>query len=371
MNRDRLVNEFMDMVRITSLSLKEDAFATVLCGKLEELGFEVTRDDAGLKSSGNTGNVIAKLKGNVAAPTVMFCAHMDTVVPGENIKPEIRDGVIYSDGTTILGADDKAGIAAILEAMRSLKESKAAHGDIEVVFTIAEEGGLLGSKYLDYSKIDSKLGFILDSGGDVGTVIVKGPSQMKIKANVKGIAAHAGVAPEKGVNAIQVAARAIDKMKLLRVDEETTANVGMIKGGTATNIVCDNVEVTFEARSLRMEKLDAQTNHMVDCIKEACSEYKVECEVETSLNYPSFIIEPSSNIAQITAKACKRIGLEADFKSTGGGSDTNIFNGQGIEAVTLAIGMNSVHTTSENISVESLEKTAALVLSIVSEIAGS
>ena len=370
MNRDRLVNEFMEMVRITSLSGKEDAFAKVLCSKLEELGFEVTIDDANLRSSGNTGNVIAKLKGSIDAPTIMFCSHMDTVVPGENIKPEIRDGVIYSDGTTILGADDKAGIASIFEAIRSLKESGAAHGNIEVVFTIAEEGGLLGSKYLDYSKIDSKLGFILDSGGDVGTVIVKGPSQMKIKANIKGIAAHAGVAPEKGVNAIQVAARAIDRMKLLRIDEETTANVGIIKGGTATNIVCDSVDVTFEARSLRMEKLEAQTNHMVDCIKTACSEYNVECDVETSLNYPSFIIEPTSTIAQITARACKSLGLEVEFKSTGGGSDTNIFNGQGIEAVTLAIGMNNVHTTSENISIESLEKTAALVLSIISEVAG-
>jgi tripeptide aminopeptidase len=364
MNTERLVKDFMEMVQITSLSLREKNFADYLAKRLEAMGLEVCFDNAGEKCNGSTGNIIAKLKGNTKAPTIMFGAHMDTVVPGENIKPQIRDGAIYSDGTTILGSDDKAGIAAIIEAINYIKENNISHGDIELVFFIAEEGGLFGSKHLDYSKLDSKMAFILDSGGPVGNVIVQGPAQMKIIADFKGKAAHAGVAPEQGINAIQVAARAIDKMKLLRIDEETTANVGVISGGSATNIVADSVNVKFEARSLCNDKLKAQTDHMVDCINKACEEYNASCDLQVQLSYPAFSIE----IALLVTKAIEAIGLTPELKSTGGGSDTNVLNGNGIAAVTLAIGMTNVHTTSEYITIESLEQSAKLVASIIQQV---
>lgn len=368
MNEERLVNEFIEMVQISSLSLKEKNFADNLSDRLKAMGLEVNIDNAGEKCNGNTGNIIAKLKGNIPAPAVMFSAHMDTVVPGENIKPQIRDGYIYSDGTTILGSDDKAGIAAILEAIRHIKENNIAHGDIELVFFIAEEGGMFGSKHLDYSKVQSKMAFILDSGGPVGSVIVQGPSQMKIIADFKGKAAHAGVAPEKGINAIQVASRAINSMKLLRIDHETTANVGVISGGTVTNIVADSVNVKFEARSLNNDKLKAQTDHMTDCINKACTEFNTTCDLQVTLSYPAFSISKETPIAKLVTRAIEGLGLAVNLTSSGGGSDTNILNGNGIAAVTLAIGMSNVHTTSEYIAIEDMVKASELVVSIIQQV---
>lgn len=368
MNTERLINEFLEMVQITSLSLKEKTFADYLCSKLNAMDIETYIDNAGEKVSGNTGNVIARLKGNANAPSILFGAHMDTVTPGENIKPQVKDGCIYSDGTTILGSDDKAGIAAILEAVRYIKENNISHGDIELVFFISEEGGMFGSKNLDYSKINSKFAFILDSGGPVGNVIVQGPAQMRIEATFKGKAAHAGVAPEQGISAIQVAARAIDRMKLLRIDHETTANAGIIQGGTATNIVCDSVYTRFEARSLNNDKLKVQSDHMLQCIDTACKEYGTTCDVKATLNYPAFTIEKQSEIIKLVAKAIESIGRKPELKSTGGGSDTNILNGNGITSVTLAIGMNDVHTTSENIAIDSIVKSAELVAAIIQKV---
>lgn len=367
MNTDRLVNEFIEMVKVSSLSLKEGRFASLLSEKLKGLGFEVYIDKAGEQTGGNTGNVLGRLKGTIDAKPMLLCAHMDTVVPGENINPIIRDGIIYSDDTTVLGGDDKAGIAAILEAIRYITENSIPHGDIEVAFTIAEEGGMLGAKHLDYSWLRSKFAFVLDSGGAVGSVIVKAPAQIKTFTIIKGKSAHAGVAPEKGISAIQVAARAVDNMKLLRIDEETTANVGKISGGGATNIVCDKIEMDMEARSLVRSKAEAQAKHMLECIDNACREFGAEHETTQLLNYPEINISKDSEVIKLVDSAIKRIGLETHLESTGGGSDTNIMNGKGLQAVTLAIGMSNVHTTSENIAINDMEKTAELVAAIIRE----
>lgn len=368
MNKERLVNEFLEMVKINSVTRTEGAFASVLSSKLEQLGFDVYVDGAGEKAGCNTGNIIGKIKGNKDVRPVLFCAHMDTVVPGENIHPVIKDDTIYSDGTTILGADDKAGIAAILEAIRYIKENNIPHGDIEVVFTISEEGGLYGAKNLDYSKIQSELAFVLDSGGEVGGVIIQGPAQNKIFAKITGKAAHAGVAPELGISAIQVAARAIDHMKLLRIDHETTANIGTITGGTSTNIVADSVDMAFELRSLNAEKLKAQMDHMVSCINNACDDYSAKSEINIVYNYPSFTMDRNSEIVKIVESAMEKINIQIAAGPTGGGSDTNIFNGNGLKAVTLAIGMTRVHTTSEYITIKSLVDSARLVAAIIQEI---
>ncbi|HYE82741.1 MAG TPA: M20/M25/M40 family metallo-hydrolase [Clostridia bacterium] len=365
MNTERLVNEFIEMVKVSSVSKKEGRFAALLSEKLKELGFEVYIDNANKESGGDTGNVLGRLKGTLNAQPVLLCAHMDTVVPGENIKPVIREGVIYSDGTTILGGDDKAGIAAILEAVRYIKENSIPHGDIEVAFTICEESGMVGAKNMDYSWLKSKLAFVLDSGGTVGTVITQAPAQFRIYTTIKGKAAHAGVAPENGISAIQVAAKAIGNMTLLRIDEETTANVGKINGGEATNIVCDKVAIEMEARSLVRSKVEAQAEHMLECIENACRDYGAEHETKHYLNYPEVNLPKDSEVIRLAEAAARKIGLEPCLKSTGGGSDTNIMSGKGMQAATLAIGMTNVHTTSECIAVSDMEKAAELVATII------
>jgi len=362
-----MVSEFIEMAKVSSLSLKEGRFASLLAEKLRGLDFEVYIDRAGELAGGDTGNVLGRLKGTLDTQPILLCAHMDTVVPGENINPIIRDGIIYSDGTSILGGDDKAGIAAILEAVRYIKENNLPHGDIEVAFTICEENGMLGAKNMDYDWVKSKLAFVLDSNGDVGKVIVQAPAQIKIYSEIKGKAAHAGIAPEKGISAIQAAARAIDKMRLLRIDEETTANIGVINGGSVTNIVCDKVKIDMEARSLKRSKVEAQAEHMLECMDRACAEYGAVHEAEQYLNYPEFSISKDSEAIKLVAAGMNRIGIEASFESTGGGSDTNIMSGKGLQAVTLAIGMTNVHTTSECIAIRDMEKTAELVSALIQE----
>ncbi|HWR62311.1 MAG TPA: M20/M25/M40 family metallo-hydrolase [Clostridia bacterium] len=367
MNTERMINEFVEMVGVSSLSLTEGNFASLLAEKLRAMDFEVYIDKAGELTGGDTGNVLGRLKGTLDKRPLLFCAHMDTVVPGENIKPVIRDDIIYSDGTTILGGDDKAGIAAILEAVRFLKENGIPHGDIEVAFTICEEGGMHGAKNMDYGWLKSKLAFVLDSGGNVGSVVVQAPAQYKLLTTIKGKAAHAGVSPESGISAIQVAARAIEKMKLLRIDEDTTANIGKISGGSATNIVCDRVEITMEARSLVRDKVEAQARHMLECIETACSEYGAEHETTRYLNYAEINLQKDAEVVKLAEAAIRRIGLEPSLKSTGGGSDTNVMSGKGLQAVTLGIGMSNVHTTSEYIAISDIEKTAELVAAIIQE----
>lgn len=363
-NRERIVGEFLKYVQIDSLSKQEGNFARFISEELKSIGLEVYVDDAGKKVGSDTGNIIGRLEGTKKAAPILFSCHMDTVTPGLGIKPIIKDDVIYSDGTTILGGDNKAGIAAVIEALRIIQEKKLEHGTIEVAFSIAEEGGLMGAKNLDYSKIESKLAFVLDSGGSPGEIIIQGPAQDKINVKVIGKPAHAGVAPEEGISAIQVAAAAISKMKLLRIDEETTANIGSIQGGQATNIVCPEVEVKAEARSLSNAKLDQQTAHMAACFKEAAEAFGAKAEIETERMYGAFSVEETDEIVALVKKACERMGVKAYTGSTGGGSDTNILNSNGIKAVNLGIGEKKPHTLEEHLKIEDLVHSAQLVLEI-------
>ncbi len=364
-NRERVTKEFMKYVQIDSETKNEEEFAKFIAKELEKLGLEVITDNAGEKVGSNANNIIASLKGDKDVEPIMFCCHMDTVTPGKGIKPIIKDDIIYSDGTTILGGDDKAGIAVILETLKVIKEENLSCGDIEVVFTIAEEGGLNGAKNLDYSKIKSKRAFVLDSGGDPGEIIIQGPAQDKINVKIKGKPAHAGVCPEEGISAIQVAAVAISRMNLLRIDEDTTANIGVIKGGKATNIVTPEVEIKAEARSLSDEKLDKQTAHMVECFAKAAEEFGAEVEVETSRAYGAFQVDENDGIVELVKEACKNIGLKPYTTSTGGGSDTNILNLNGIKAVNLGIGEKKAHTLEEHLKIDDLVNSVRLLLEII------
>jgi tripeptide aminopeptidase len=366
-NKQRLLNEFLELVQIDSASKDERLMADALKPRLEALGFTVTEDDAGEKIGGTAGNLIAVLEGQKDAPALLFCAHMDRVEPGRGIKPVVEDAVVKSDGTTILAADDVAGIAAVLEAVRTVQEQQIPHGRLEILFTVAEEGGLFGAKSLDASALQAKAGFFLDTGGPVGTIVVQAPAQKNISATVHGRAAHAGVAPEKGISAILVAAEALTKMKLGRIDEETTANIGLIQGGVATNIIPDRVELKGEARSLDQEKLNRQAEHMAEVIQSTCAAHGVEAEVSISDSYNSFRLTKADYVVQLAVKAAKAMGLEPQIESTGGGSDANIINGYGIPSVILGMGYTNVHTTDEAIPIDQLEAAAQYVLQLIKE----
>ncbi|MEL3909008.1 MAG: M20/M25/M40 family metallo-hydrolase [Treponemataceae bacterium] len=361
--QERVIQRFLEYVQIDSPTKDEKNFKERLKADLEKLGLQVYEDNAGEKVGSNSGNLIAKLKGT-GDKTILFSSHMDTVSPGRGVKPVVKDGVIYSDGTTVLGADDKAGVSAIVEMLNILVEEKIPHHNIEAVFTVHEEGGLLGSKNLDYSNLKADFGIVLDSGGGAGKTVLQGPAQNKINVKFKGVSAHAGTSPEAGVSAIQIAAEAIYNMKLLRIDEETTANVGYIHGGGATNIVTDCVEIYAEARSLCNEKLKKQTEHMVDCVKKAQAKYGLEAEISVSEAYKAFEIKENSIPAQKVKKACEKLGFKFTPTKSGGGSDTNNYNINKIPSVNLGIGMSNCHRTDEYIKIQDILDCTKLIVEI-------
>lgn len=366
-NRDRIVEDFLTLVRIDSESGKEGTLRNFVRSRLQDLGMEVYEDEAGEALGGESGNLIAWKDGNLPGPSIFVGAHMDTVVPGEGVKPVVEAGVIRSSGDTILGGDDKAGIAAILEALRVLKEQNLSHSPVEVIFTVSEEQGLMGSKHLDFTRVRSKLGYVLDSDGPTGNIIVQGPTQNEFMITVTGKSAHAGMNPEDGLNAICLAAYAINHLNIGRIDKETTCNLGTINGGRARNIVPDRVVVKGEARSLTPAKLDALTQEIITVFKDKVEEKGGRCEVEIRHLYPMIDLEPGEPVVQIAARAARAMGREPVLTRTGGGSDANIFNGQGIRCANLGIGMKKVHTTEEFIMVDSLVDTARYVLQIIEE----
>jgi tripeptide aminopeptidase len=369
-NEERLLNEFLELVQIDSETRHEKEISVVLKKKFEELGVDVYEDDAESKTDHAAGNLICTLKGNKeGVDTIYFTSHMDTVTPGNGIKPTVKDGYVVTDGTTILGADDKAGLAAMFEAIKVLKEQDVPHGDIQFVITVGEESGLVGAKAMDASKLTAKYGFALDSDGPVGDIIVAAPTQAKVRAHIYGKTAHAGVAPEKGVSAITMAAKAISRMPLGRIDEETTANIGSFRGGSTegeqTNIVIDHVFVLAEARSLVQEKMEAQAAKMKEAYVSAAAEMGGRAEVEIEVMYPGFKFSDGDHVVEVAKKAAKKIGRPHRLLHSGGGSDANIIAGHGIPTVNLAVGYEEIHTTNERMPVEELKKTAEMVLAVI------
>jgi len=372
-NKQRLVDEFIELVKIDSESLDEKNIADVLEKKLRDLGLEVWRDDAGKKYGGNAGNVMGRLKGNTGGEPLLFAAHMDTVKPGRGVKPVIENDIIKSDGTTVLGGDDKSGIVAILEMIRVIKENNMQHGDIEVLFTFGEEIGLLGAKTVDTSKLKARQGFALDSE-EVSKIVYKAPAQNSIEFEIFGKESHAGVSPEKGVSAIEVAADAINHMKLGRIDAETTANIGMIEGGRATNIVTGYVKMKGEARSHNLEKLGKQTRSMIEAVWDAVERSKkysseglmiARSKETVEREYDRISVDTNELSAQLAYKAINEVGLKAEFVEMGGGSDANILNGKGIKMVILGTGMSNVHTKEEYIKISDMVDITRIVLNII------
>ena len=361
----RLRSLLVELVQIDSLSRREGRIAIRLADELRALGADVTFDDAGHALGGETGNLIARIPGTVDAPALLLCAHMDTVSPGEGVKPIVEEDVVRTDGTTVLGGDDKSGIAIICECVRVCRERGLRHPPIDVVLTICEEVGLLGAKHLDLGQVRARRGLVFDSDA-VGFAFTRAPGANHIDVVVRGRAAHAGMAPERGVSAIQVAAQAIAGMRLGRIDAETTANIGRIEGGRATNIIPDEVHVRGEARSHDLARLAAQTEHMRACFEEAASRHpgaRVEVEVEAA--YEPMAVAEDSAIMRLVAAAAERTGRTITPAGMGGGCDANVLNRRGLEVVNLGTGMREIHTTSEWLRVSDMVAAAEVTLAAI------
>jgi len=373
-NQERIKNLLLELVQIDSHSRKEREVAQCIKSYCEEMGAQVEIDDAGEKVGGNTGNVIARFAGTIQdAEPIMMSAHMDTVVPGEGVKPIIEGDIIRTDETTVLGGDDKSGCAVIIEVIRCLHEQNIPHAPIEAIFSICEEVGLLGAKNVDVSKLKCKYGIVFDSD-DPGFLFTKGPSSNELVFKVYGLESHAGVAPEDGISAIKIAAKAISAMRLGRIDEETTANIGIIEGGKATNIIPNYVYLKGETRSRNEDKLTAQTEHMVECFEDAAAKYEVtvagittkgRAEVTVEREYSSMDVPDSSHVVQLVIQAAKRMGLDVKTMASGGGCDANVFNRRGIECANLGTGMRAIHTVKEWLDVKDMYAAAEMTLEIM------
>jgi tripeptide aminopeptidase len=364
-NTERLISTFLDLVRIDSPSLHEKALADHLCVLLSGRGYDIRVDDAGESIGGDTGNVIVRVPATGPGEAVAFSAHMDCVPPCLGVEPVVAEGVIRAAGNTVLGGDDKAGIAAILEALSHLEEENIPHPELYLLFTVCEEAGMFGAKHLDLSSIKAREVVVLDAGGDIGTIIVRAPSKAGISVTFHGRSAHAGIEPEKGVSAIQLAAQAVSHMQLLRIDEETVANLGRIEGGGPTNIVPDTVTLTGEARSQTNARLLAQIEHMRLCCVKAVEDFGGSFDFSHEISYPAMDVPAHSMLLHRALHACNDLGLTAAAKGTGGGSDANIFCGKGLSCINLGIGMSGVHTTDEFIRVEDMVKTARLTAALM------
>jgi tripeptide aminopeptidase len=368
-NSQRLAQMFEKLVAIDSLSRRELDVALEIEKILTAMGATVCYDNAKEQVKGNCSNLVAKFKGNVDADPIFLSGHMDTVGPGEGIKVQFKNGVFTSDGTTILGADDKSAIAIILEVMDVILENNLDYPPVEIIFTVCEEIGLLGAKYFDYSLMDSKFGYILDST-DTDGIVTRSPYANKIIVKIYGKAAHAGAEPENGVNAIGVASMAISGLKLGRIDKETTCNLGTIKGGVATNIVPEFVEIKGEVRSHNAEKLKAITANILDAFYTAAKELqndsdlpRIEAVVEN--DFPNTDIPEDHEAIKLAKKAAANLGVNLESKTIGGGADANVFFGKGIVAGVLGTGMTNVHTLNEFIDIKDMEDSAKLVLEIL------
>ena len=365
-NEKRVLDEFFELVQMKCSTRAEREVADVIKAKLAALQLEVTEDNTGSKIGGNCGNVVAFLPGTAAgAPSVLFTAHLDCVEPCADVKPVLKDGIITSAGDTILGSDDKSGVVAILEALRVVKEQNIPHGNIQIVFTVAEEGGLNGSKNIDKSLLKADFGYALDSSGVPGEIVNMAPGQNKLSITVHGKKAHAGVAPEEGINAIVLAGKALAKVTEGRIDSETTANIGIIQGGSATNIVPDKVEIKAEARSRNQEKLAAQTEHMRKVFEETIAAAGGKAEVVIGKEYDAYVLPETAPVIELARQAAESIGLKPVIKATGGGSDANYFNSYGVPTAVLGTGMSKVHTTDEFIKEQDLYGIGKLALAII------
>lgn len=367
MNPNRLLDLFFDLVRIESPSRSERGMAERCRAELEPLGFSVRVDGSAERTGSDTGNLLAHLPGT-AAGHIVLSAHLDTVQPCAGIRPVVEDGVVRSAGDTILSADDKAGVAAILEGLRTVVEAGVPRPDVTVLLTTCEEQHLLGSGALAEGELPVGAPcYVLDADGEPGTVITGAPCHWTLNAAFQGRAAHAGVVPEAGASAVLMAARAVASMQLGRLDEATTANIGVIAGGCATNVVPESCTLAGECRSLYPERAEAQKRAMTEALEQAAAQLGGTVGVEWTKSYDAVLYDEDDPLVQGIVRAARAAGLQPSFRHSGGGSDANVLAARGVRAVTLGVGMADFHSTEEHIAVADLEGAARLVEALVAE----
>lgn len=373
--RERLAETFITLCEISSPSRKEGKIANHLKEVFTSLGAdEIIEDNSQSETGSESGNLIIRFNGKRSGNEgVFFACHMDTVEPGEGVQVAMNGDIFTSKGETILGGDDKSGIAAIIEMMTIIKDQQIEHDLIEIVITTCEEIGLLGAKSLDYKKLKAPYGYALDSSG-IDTVVIGAPAANKFKIEITGAAAHAGLNPEMGISAIQIASQAITQVKLGRIDDESTANFGIIRGGVATNIVPEQVTIKGEVRSHSVEKLVKITSEIEKIFRTTVNDWKnphpendlkPQVSIETMAEYPALKLAMDSTVVERIRKAGEETGKDIRFVKAGGGSDANIFNGYGLPTAIIATGMTKVHTTDEQLDLNDLTSLTELICAVV------
>jgi len=359
---------FLELAAIPSPPGEERAVADRVLAYLDALGLETTEDEAGPRIGSTMGNIVVRIppssEGTAGVP-IFLCAHLDTVRPTAAIEPVVEDGLVRNAQPTILGADNKAAVAVMLEASRRVLAEGREHAGLELVFTPKEETGLEGAHELDPAGLAARVGFVYDHAGPIGEIVAAAPSSTSIDAVFVGRAAHAGMHPEEGRSAIYAAARAIGDLRLGRIDPETTANVGEISGGTARNIVPDRCAVVAEARSHDDAKLAEVVQEMVDACTFAAALAECEVELEVEEQYRGYRFRPEDEVFRLAAAALSASGFEPRGIPAGGGADANVFNATGRPCANLANGMTRIHSADEHIAVADLEAMVDVTLNLV------
>jgi tripeptide aminopeptidase len=362
----KAVSLFLELAAIPSPPGEERAVADRVLGELRGLGLAVEEDDTGPSVGSQIGNLYCRLAPtNGGGTPLFFCAHLDTVPPQGTIDPVVQEGVVRNAAGTILGADNKAAVVAIVDAVRRVVEEGREHGGIELLLTSKEEVGLVGAKAFDAERLQARVGYVYDMAAPIGTVIMAAPSSRKLDVRFHGRAAHSGMYPEEGRNAIAAASRAIADFRLGRLDEETTANVGLIQGGSARNIVPEWCSFRAEARSLDERKLADVVEEMLEAATFAAS--LAECDVETELSddYRGYRFKRDDLAVRLAVAAFERTGHEVRFETTGGAADANVFNERGLQCLNLANGMAEIHTPDEHIAVDDLDAMVEVTLALI------
>lgn len=364
MSEDRLVERFLRYVSCDSESRCELPFCKLIEGELKALGLDVAIDPVGPPCGSDGYNIIAKLEGT--GEPLLFCAHMDTVSPGRGIRPVIEDGVIRSSGDTVLGADDKSGVAAVMEALCEIVENGLPHRPVEVLFTVCEEVGLLGSRHADYSRIGAKEAVVLDSSMR-GCIVNRAPAMVVLSVCIEGRAAHAAVDPKSGISAVKVAADAIAAIPCGNVDEESTINVANLLAPGKYNIVPDRAAFQIDVRSFLEETLQGHILFIERALSAACDKFGASYAMEQHRHSDVLFVPEESGIIQRLFRIYERLGIPVRAERTFGGSDATWLNANGIAAVNIGTGMTNVHSVSEHISIEDLRSTKDVVLALTTE----
>jgi tripeptide aminopeptidase len=367
--KERLLEGFVRLCEIESPSGRERGVADAVTAELRALGLEVEEDASGAETGSNAGNLLACIPGPGDGRTVLLCAHLDTVPLDAPVEVEQSDDVLRNRNEAILGADNKAAVAVMLALARRLRAEVPPVG-VELLFTTSEELALRGAKAFDLSRLRAEFGFVFDHASPIGEVILAAPTYYRLEATLRGAAAHAGIRPEAGRNAIVAAARAISAMRLGRLDDETTANIGRIEGGTAGNVVAERCGMELEARSIDEARASQVVAEMVDAVTEAASD--ADCDVETAVErlFRGYRHSPSSPAVSLAAAALEAVGIEPRYIATGGGSDANAFVAAGLPVVNLANGTERNHEPDESVTVLALETMLDVALALVAASGG-